>query len=110
MVGAGKTAPTLCYNRIMDDAGQVIQKKAPAKKSVKPKDNEIDAATHIAAGGSVLCMTSDLGSWTTPSGVVFNSIKPYQFVPVEEIEALLASGRFRRAEPAEVKEFYNIEL
>jgi hypothetical protein len=93
------------------DAGEVITKKDPAKRAGKKvADFADDAISTIASGGSVLLMTSSGGSWTTPSGVEFKKEAPYQFVPAEEIESLLKSGRFRRAEPQEVKEFYKIEL
>jgi hypothetical protein len=91
------------------DASAVVAEKKPVKRSAKPvATTKADEA--IATNGTVLFMTSKGGSWTTPSGVTFSKDKPYQFVPPEEIESLLVSGRFRRAEPLEVKNFYKIDL
>lgn len=90
----------------MTDAAEVISnaagEKKPASKRKQPSTN--------AVTGTVLFMVNRTGSWTTPSGVSFTRQLPYQLVPDEEIEALLKSGRFRRAEPEEVRDFYNIEL
>lgn len=91
------------------DAAEVVAEKKPVKRTTKPAV-PVDADEVISAQGTVLFMTSDGGSWTTASGVTFSRTKPYQLVPPEEIEPLLTSGRFRRAEPLEVKNFYKIEL
>lgn len=94
-------------NETTDSAAEVVEKKTVRKTTKAISEDAVDT---IAAQGSVLFMTSAGGSWTTPSGVTFSKTKPYQLVPAEEIEPLLSSGRFRRAEALEVKEFYNIEL
>lgn len=116
MGSVSQPTPFLCYNITMTDEtvveGNAIEaiseKKHVAKKPVKkvaPKADDV-----IATKGAVLFMTSSGGSWATPSGVQFTASRPYQLVPAEEVESLLTSGRFRRAEPQEVKDFYNIEL
>jgi len=92
------------------DASEAISKKARPVKKAEEIEDAGEAIQTITSGGSVLLMTSSGGSWETPSGVVFDRERPYQFVPAEEIESLLKSGRFRRAEPEEVKAFYKIEL
>lgn len=92
-------------NIVEDDK---IVKKTAVKKPVKVQDDE--PIERISNNGSVLFMTSGGGSWTTPNGVTFSKERPYQLVGNDEVEALLTSGRFRRAEPQEVKDFYKIEL
>lgn len=96
-------------NIVSEDAAQVVAEKKTTRKTTKPTQSA-DAADTISVKGTVLFMTSKGGSWTTPSGVKFTKEKPYQLVPPEEIEPLLISGRFRRAEALEVKNFYKIDL
>lgn len=92
-----------------ENAAEVVAEKKTTKRPTKSAA-AVDAGEAIASKGTVLFMTSKGGSWTTPSGVKFTRDKPYQLVPPEEIEPLLISGRFRRAEALEVKNFYKIEL
>lgn len=99
----------------MADAEEIISKKVVAKNSqVKPVVSKVgrvsETVKNLGRDGTVLMMTSAGGSWVTPSGTKFSKEFPYQFVPTEEIEPLIKTGRFRRADPDEVKDFYNIEL
>lgn len=95
----------------METENQAIEEISKKPTAGRPrKSPATDAKEVISSNGTVLLMTSATGSWTTGKGVEFTQERPYQFVENDEIEPLIGSGRFRRADPEEVKNFYRIEL
>lgn len=96
-----------------DDAGttdippevkQVVEQEAK-KERKKSAQKVLDGTEDDRV---LMKMERHNASWTTRSGVRFTSQHPFQLVPASEVDELIKEGGFRRADPKEVINFYNV--
>lgn len=83
-----------------------------AIEAISKKGGEVDSPiiTTIKSGKVLVRMTSETGSWTTPSGVKFTSTRPFQLLSFHEADSLIKNNpeRFSEGKEDELKKFYGL--